>query len=240
MKKTIILGLAVLLNTGALCNLHAAAREVSNRGRDYMVGPAELSAVSCGAYLDTLTRDVDIMRMPESMRVSKIMAYVGYDVTSWLTPYLTLGQATTRFDFDPSSSKLAYGGGLQFNFMDHEVPDPTLLEDRIRLNGNVQYTRTGAEDQWGNDLTWGELESSLTVSIVNDLDGNIQFMPDSIAIFLGPMYSGVQSGDIKGGDSSAFGFLIGLEVFYTQRVSLSAQYNKVGEDGFAAGLNVRF
>ena len=240
MKKSISLCLAILLMTGVCRNVLAAARNVSNAGRDYVVAAPALNSLSCGVYGDNAQNDITVSSIPTRLETSKIMAYLGVDVLPWLTPYVTVGTGSSKFDDGPSKSQGVYGLGIQLKFLDHEIPDPGLLEDRLRLNANAEYTWRGAADWMGEDLKWQELNASLTVGIVNDVNGNALFIPDSIAIYCGPIYTALSGSEIGGDGRTDFGFCAGLEVFYTKRVAFYGQINKQDNDGYSVGLNIHF
>ena len=240
MKKLLILGLALLLAGGSFCNARAAARSSSNRGRDYVVGNTPMERWSCGIYAEEWTRDVMLRRyFPEALEYSKIMAYAGYDLLPWLMTYAAVGNGGASIGQDSSDDKVVYGLGLQINLMDHEVPYPGLMEDRLRINAAAEYLWAGT-DWLGEEIKWGEFSSSLTVSIVNDLSGNVLFIPDTIAVYCGPIYSSVSGDEISGDGRAGFGIAGGLEIFYSKRVSMHVQYNKLDHAGYSTGLNVRF
>jgi opacity protein-like surface antigen len=240
------LSLSVLLVTGSFSTVAAAPRDVSNRGRDYVVSSASLKWWDFGVSYDYFQRDLTLDPGGDiTLKSGKAMAYVGYDLLAWLTPYITGGRSATTMKqgsfSDDGGGELQYGGGLQFNFLDHEVADPFLLEDRLRLNGNVEYTMTTASTTI-HEMDWAEFDASLTLSIVNDISGNILFVPESIAVFAGPIYASLSSPDIKssGSGKDSFGYTVGIEVFYTPSISFSAQVNEYDRPGYTVGLNVRF
>lgn len=241
MKKSYLLLATGLLFT-TLIHTYAAVRAPSNEGRDYPAASSALSLWSIGGYFHSDEKDLDLQdRGERTLSSTRAMFYVGYDLLSWLTPYLTIGQSQTEIDSYSSGEEPQIGLGASVQLLDHEVDDPTLLEDRIRLNGNIEYSWTSAE-YMGSTLDWTAFDASLTLSVVNDVFGNIRFAPDSIALFGGPIYSAWFGSDIDGPahDRNVFGYCLGLEVFYTPSVSLNFRANILESTGLTAGLNIHF
>ena len=244
MKKLLpALALTVLLVIESFSPVLAAARDTSNRGMDYAVSSASLKQWSFGFYYDQLERDLRMSGRDITLQSDKAMLYLGYDILPWAFPYLAGGRSTSKVGprVSDAGSEFQYGGGLHFNFLDHEVADPFLLEDRLRLNGNVEYTVTSIQD-FDADSNLAELDASLTLSIVNDIPGNVLFMPDSMAVFAGPIYCSITGPKVKGPKKSGddFGYTVGFELFYTPTISFSGQVNSYDHTGYTVGMNLRF
>lgn len=232
---------AFLLAT--LSQLSAAPVGRSNSGRDYLLGTQDLGAWSAGLYGMNIDREVTLWndRPKVSMNSKKIVGYVGYDILPWITTYVTAGSTQTRIGWGSTgSSKPEYGVGCMLGLFDTEIEDPTLLEDRLRLNANFQYTRgSGAyADGFSGNISWSEFSGSLTLSIVNDLEGDKFFVPNSIALFIGPAFSFLSSSEIE--QDSSFGLTLGIDVFLNEKVSLEFAYISYEESAYSAGVNVRF
>jgi len=110
--------------------------------------------------------------------------------------------------------------------------------NNIRLNFGLQYTRSQVEWDLGTVAKWDELYSSLTFSIVNDLEGNIIMRPNSIALYFGAVYSDIASSSFKG--SGQAGFTVGLQVFMTEKTSLQLGMENLEKSGYTAGVHFRF
>jgi opacity protein-like surface antigen len=236
----IMVGLVVLLCAEAWSTAYAGARNTTRRGIDYLEGVRPLDKWSAGLYWDGMERDVEVFNVPTVMKTSRVMAWTGYSFVPWASFYLAAGEGFTDFDNESADENAAFGAGVQLNLLDHEIPDLTLIEDRIQVHAGAEVTWSGTELAWGDDLNWVEFTASLTAGLVNDLKGNTLFIPQSINLYAGPVFSGIRSNDIEGDEASAFGLAAGLEVFYTKRVSLHGQYNKFDNPGFSTGFTVRF
>lgn len=214
----------------------------SNSGRDYLAGTQDLGAWSCGLYFMSIDREVELFKsLPNiSMKSDKVMGYVGYDIFPWMMAYIIGGSSETRIGWgNVADSKGEFGVGLLFNILDTEIEDPTFMEDRLRLNAHIQYTKSSATYSDGiTDIDWNDFSGSLTLSLVNDLEGDKFFVPSSIALFAGPAFSILQSNEIEQEDE--FGFVIGLDVFLNEKVSLEVAYTQFEESAYSFGVNVRF
>jgi hypothetical protein len=245
MKKTHLLIALCLLSASYVTTSFAAARSPSNLSREHIVSSAPLSNWSTGLYYDNAEKEVELKNgSRQLLKSSKTMVYIGYDVLPWFAPYVVAGQNDAKIGYFNSSyedGSLQYGLGAMFNLLDHEVADPTLIEDRLRLTAGVEYSWTST-DYLNDELEWTALDASLTASIVNDVAGNILFSPDSIAFFGGLIYSKWGGSDIKGATSNTdeVGYTLGLEVFYTPSVSFSVRGNFLEHTGLTAGINLRF
>jgi opacity protein-like surface antigen len=243
MKKIILCSVAAFLMLGSVASLTAAPRNPDNSGLAYMQGSSDLAGWTCGLYVEGWENSLKIgtARTTTDIESEKLMGFVGYDVVRWMTLYLTAGRSSAKFDGSSQDSSAAFGGGVQFNILDVEIPDPRLEQDKLRLNGSLQGTYTSA-DYRNDNLSWVELYADLTVSLVNDTFGSSFLSPESTTIFVGPFYSSLLTSDFNGpsGNENQIGLTVGGEVFLSKRISFNARYNYAEEKGYVAGVNVRF
>ena len=212
----------------------------SNLPREYVVGNNLPRIFSCGVYAADIQRDADIGSTTVPMEYSKGMAYVGVDVVRFATLYGAIGVNNTKVSQwmeDTDETALDYEGGLTLRFLDQEIMDPTLMENRLRICAGVSYSQT-TFSLGGQSKDWGELQASVIVSIVNDLTGDRLFLPDSIAIYAGPLYSDIISNEID--ESTQFGFAVGIQVFLDEHTSLDFGIRQFDSTGYAGGVHVRF
>lgn len=195
-----------------------------------------------GAYIEGRDRDVDVRGTGYEMKYNRVMGYLGFDIFSWITAYVTAGANSSRiggdaFDYEGAPE---FGGGFNFNLIDHEVLDPTLFEDRLRLNASVALIVGGSEpDVIGDVIQWEELSASVILSVVNDCEGEKFYTPNSVVIFGGAILSELFGDDI--GPDDLLGATAGLEVFYTKSVSFTAGVEFFGGNpGYVGGIHLRF
>ena len=237
-----LLTAVVLFGLSTLCQ--AVPVSNSNGARDYLVNDSSLNRWSVGIYGGERERNIrtDPHNIPYSIETRTFMAYLGFNLTRWLMVYGTIGETETELKNTPFTDdagyELAYGAGVHVHLLDHEIPDPTLLENKLRLVAGLQYV-FNQTDQPIADWEWEEYMAYLTVSLVNDIAGNKLFLPNSVAIYAGPAYSDIRSDDIDQ-TSDEFGYTAGLEIFYTESVSFDIGIQDFGTTGLTGGLHVRF
>ena len=239
MKRSLtVILVAVLVLEGTCLLIPALPIAGSNTGREYLMGVSDLGNWSCGIYSRMLDRDIDIRGIDSLMKSKSIIGYVGYDFVRWFTTYVLAGQNESEFgNMGYGDDEFEYGFGMYFNLLDQDILDPTLFEDKIRINAGWQYSESKTESG-GSDVEWSEICASLTLSIVNDLDGNKRYVPNSIALFAGPVYSDIDSSIIN--EKDVFGYTAGIQVFYTEKVSFDIGVEKFESDTYVGGVNVRF
>lgn len=243
--KKILLCLYGAVTVSVLCcwRADAAPRATSNRTRDYVIGTQGLEGWSCGIFGRYQEREVEVGERdyPDTLENTRGMVYVGYDLLSWATPYVAVGLGQSDFNSGlDSDEKMAYGGGVSIHLMDVLIPDPALMEDRFRIEANAQYIQNEAE-VLEETIEWGEFYASLTVGIVNDLEGNTLFHPKSIGIFAGPAISQFIGSDLDHQDSGdRIGFTAGMEIFLTDSISVYGSAEVFENAGVGAGLHMRF
>jgi hypothetical protein len=151
--------------------------------------------------------------------------------------YGIAGNNSTDIDgVSTTSSEGEFGVGIRCNLLSHELLDPLVEENWLRVNAGAQYSVTRG-DWGGEEQLWHELSGSLTLHILNEIDGNPLFNPVGIALFAGPAYSNYE-GDVD--ENSSVGFIGGIEIVYSERIFLSAGIEQFDGPGFLGSLHVRF
>ena len=243
MKKIIVSLAAVVLLAGLAPSVSAVPIGNSNLGSDYIISVQSMHGWAAGVFAEGWERDVSIGGIDYVMEYGRVMAYLGHDLLSFATVYATAG--ANLMDIGNSGNQdgsFEFGGGLHINILDHEVLDPTLFEDRLRINANAAFIVGGVEWEPNGepvDLEWQEISASLIFSIVNDCGGEKFFTPFSITLFAGPIFSDFLGDDVD--VENQVGFTAGLEVFYTRSVTFVGgieAYNNA--PGYIAGVHMRF
>lgn len=240
MKKIILTVIVVLLATGSLTCILAGPIPTSNMGKEYVISVPDLRLWSFGLFQSSAERKTESL-YPGEFEYSRTMVYVGYDAWQRITTYVTAGPGKTKIGktSPTDDSQPHFGVGLHFNLIDKDILDPTLIEDRIRVVAGMEYTKATAE--WNNnDIRFDEFSASLLASLVNDLGGEKYFWPNSIALFGGLLYSDIMSDSKYVSPSETVGFTGGLEIFYTESISLFVAAENLENSGYTAGVNVRF
>ncbi len=223
-------------------NTQAAPIGTSNMGRDYLVNSDPLDNWSVGIFGGIGKRGIDLESGGKAdLDINRAMIYVGYDLFSWVTPFAALGVTSSEISSfsagNGKDTKFAYGAGLLFNILNQEIMDPNLMIDQFRINADVYYN--GSETEGLTDTyTWGEFSASLTLGLVNDTVANKELFPESIGIYLGPIYSYYASSDFDA--DTTLGLLTGLNMFFTKRTSFDISAQIFDEVTINGSLNIRF
>jgi opacity protein-like surface antigen len=239
MKASVLTALTAALLVLAAVPGVAQPMGSTDSPRDYLVPTAELGKWSAGIVGRTRERDVTVNDSPfaQTLKRSRAMAYLGYRPITWLTTYGAVGASWTKLnDGDYGDMEVEGAFGLHANLLYHDVMSPTLLEDHVRVDLGCEYGFARTETAF-DDLEWNELSASLLLSIVNDVEGNKFFNPESIALFVGPILSDL-SGDLD--EDETLGFTVGLDVYMTERVALSVGLERFDAESLVVGLNVNF
>lgn len=248
--KTSIIWIIFALLVSSLPTVIANPVSGSNDNYDYLLGGTDFSKFSLGLY--SKKRVVLIKASPNlseyEMSMKKTSAYIGYDALRWATAYITFGNTDTRLDtgYYPLGYHQTFNGaegeagcGVVLNLIDHDIADPTLIEDRIRVNANIEYT--GSKAYWkyaSKTVKWSELYASLTMSLINQIHGSKEFWPHALAFYGGPVYSRIISADLK--HDGEWGFTGGFSIMYSENVTINLGYEQLEGKGYTAGANIRF
>lgn len=250
MKKCLFLTCALVFSH-IICphRSFAGARGISASTREYLAGIADLRRWSFGLNSAGGEREMNVGRQTLIMKSRNITGAIGYECLPWLAPYLTVGSSKTRVGAgasEYSDGEPQYGIGVWLNLLEHDIPSPAILEEKLRLNAGSQFS-IGEADWENGDAEWNEISAFFTASIINEVEGNNIFLLDSIAFFTGVLWSDfvgssistfTYRGDLN--EDQALGFTAGVEVFFTKTISCHAAIEKFDSDGYSAGLHARF
>ncbi len=249
---TIIFCIAVCLLMGKASTVVASPIIGSNENYEFLLGGSDLSKFSIGAY--ARERNLKVRPAPTagmvdySMKMQKILGFIGYDIVRWGTIYGIFGSTDTRLDSGENipfrhemynGGESEYGAGFLINLIDHDIADSTLMEDRIRVTAGVEYT--SCSTFWnlaGAEVRWKELYASLRVSLINQLHGYKEFWPNAISVYAGPAYSAIDSSSLDAGGDA--GFIGGMEIYYSDRVSFDIGVEQLDAMGYNLGFTIKF
>ena len=83
----------------------------------------------------------------------------------------------------------------------------------------------------------GEVTASLTLGLINDIQGNVLYMPNAIGIFAGVVYSDYVSGDVV--EESLAGYTAGFEIYYSEKLTFELRMESFDEMKFFGGIHLR-
>ena len=237
MKKTFTFLFVLALLLTSVMPASAVPMGKSNRSHDYLSGTGLSHLFSAGVYGGATERDVKMGHAVVTKESEKALVYIGVDLQPWLVLFAAIGGANHAIGLSEDASDMQTEAGLLVNLIDHDILDPTLFEDKLRVNLGATWGMT--QGAWfGEEVKWQELTAFATVSIVNDTIGNKFFNPNSIALYVGPLYSYLQSDDIE--VEEELGYMAGIEVFVSESVSFDMGIRQFDGPGFEGGLHIRF
>ena len=239
--KKIFINTLVVVTLFTVLNIKTEAAQIgaSNMGREYLVNSDPLENWSFGIFGGSGERGVKMDKGgDQTLDINRGMVYVGYDLLSWITPYVAVGITDSSIGATASdSTKFSYGIGANLNLINQEIMDPFLMADVFRINADV-YFNGSQTDTTSDTITWGEFKTSITASLMNDTTANHSYFPIGIGIYAGPMYSYYISSDFEAKDS--FGLIAGLSMFFTKRTSFEISAELIDETTVNGSLNIRF
>ena len=212
----------------------------SNENYDYLLGGTDFSKFSMGFYAKERSVLVGMGYNDIHMDMKKLTGYVGYDVFRWATLYMIGGTTETRLGSTYNGGEGETGFGLMLNLIDHDIADPSLHEDRIRINAGVEYTSSKTDSPvFRRSIRWDEVYAELTLSLINQIHGNKLYWPNALAFYGGPIYSHIVSSTLEHAGGQA-GFSIGATIMYSENVTFNVGIESLEEHGFVLGGDIRF
>jgi hypothetical protein len=237
MKKNIgVACIVTFLLVGSFSVIVAGPVSSSNLGREYVISDSDLRSWSFGLYANSSERG---LKPVGSAKLERTMGYIGYDFVPWLTTYVTAGLGKASINPASGDNQFNYGLGAHLNLIDKEILDPTLYEDRVRVTAGLQYIAATAK-YINTDTRFDEFSGSLILTLINDLEGNKDFIPNSLGLFGGLLYSTFVTDKENLKADGNVGFTVGFEIYYTESVALYIATEKIDKSGYTAGVNVRF
>ncbi|MDD5706748.1 MAG: hypothetical protein PHR35_12570 [Kiritimatiellae bacterium] len=239
--STILLSSLLVCISVALFPAQAVPRAAEASGAHYLLAAETLEPWHLGGFYRYQERELDDGM--DTFVQNKAAVHLGYDLLSWLSVYGTLG--STRVKIEPladedSDAAAEYGAGIWANLLDHDLLGNLTMETRMRLQAIGQISHASFDDVQGDDVAYTEIYSALTLSLVTEVIGNKNYWPDAVGLFAGPVYDTIESDDIDDNGES-IGIAIGLDLYITRNITISASYEAFETDGaINAGLNCRF
>ena len=237
LRAALIAGVAI---TATISTSSAVPLSNSNEGMDFAIKAKELSWWHMGVYGGKTSRKIVYDNGFEDIfDTSLVDFYLGGNLFGWMNIYGIIGSRSAQFgDREKGDRESEYGAAVQFNILNQEVMEPVLMIDVYRLSADLQYTKCSTDDGYQTTLDWGEVTASLRFSVVNETTGDKYFHPESIALYVGPIYSSVDGDTFKAKTSP--GLVAGGQMFLTDRTSLDLQGQFFEETSVLAGVHIQF
>ena len=227
--------LAALVAASALLAASAvhAAPSVPDDGRlvNYAM-PAEILTDFHGGIQGFIAeRNVkDDFGYESTMKAQRYNGYLGYDIARWFSVYALAGVMSVknndiRLD---SETTVAYGLGFWAALIDDAQLDFLPTISRYRLNAAFEVSHSDP-----NDLSWTQIDASLTFGIYNDSFLSDGKFPTAIGIFFGPVFSAVELDGFEQVNDNEWGFTVGGEMRFANGVYVSGGYDFFSDDYMA-------
>ena len=181
-------------------------------------------------------RNVEKNGIASEMNVKRLNAYLGYDLTRWLTIYALGGVMSVKNDaaFLEEETTFLYGAGLWASLIDDAQLDFLPTISRYRLTAGLEVIHSDP-----SDLAWTQFDASLTFGIYNDSFLADSKFPTAVGIFFGPIYTTIDMDGYEQVDDNNFGFTIGGELRFANGVFASGGVDIFNDDNigyFQAGV----
>ncbi len=236
-KIPLVAVLGILM--GGCLSVQATPRAAEASGAHYLLAAKDLGLWHLGGFYRYQDRDIG---GGQTFTQNKAAMYLGHDLFSWMAVYGLIGSTRVKVEpgFDGSGDAAAeFGGGLWVNLLDHDILGDLTMESRLRLQAIGQISHCSPEAE-GEEISYTEFYSALTLSIITEVIGNKHYWPDAIGLFAGPVYNKLESDEIDD-KGSTIGIAAGLDFYITHGVTLSLSYEAFETDGaMNAALNFRF
>ena len=181
-------------------------------------------------------RNVEDRGFVSEMKAQRVEAYLGYDLTRWLTVYAMGGiMSVKNNDIGlENDTEVGYGLGFWAALIDDAQLDFVPTISRYRLTASCEVYHADP-----NDLSWTQVDASLLFEIYNNdflTDGTF---PSGIGIFFGPIYSMVDLDGYEQVDDNEFGFTIGGDIRFADGLFVNGGFDIFNDDSigyFQAGV----
>ncbi len=181
-------------------------------------------------------RTVALNGFTSEMKTKRLDAYLGYDLTRWLSIYALGGVLSVKNDDAgiEEETTFLYGAGLWAALIDDAQLDFLPTISRYRLNLGLEVSHSDP-----NDLSWTQFDASLTFGIYNDSFLSQSMFPTAIGIFAGPIYTNVDMDDYEQDDDNHWGITVGGELRFADGVYVTGGADIYNDDTigyFQAGV----
>jgi hypothetical protein len=179
----------------ALCwtGNNASATIAGAGTRDSAFYSSTLAKWSIGINAGAEERDVD-RTQPGKLDTRSAAFFMGYDVTSWLTLFGTVGAEELKYPGSPTYGKgqLRWSVGLQGNMWRYDVIDPEFLAGTLMLKSLVEYSEHNFSDpDYTTKPEWSDFRVALPFAyeMYVDKQDNLGQTPYSLCLSAGPAVS---------------------------------------------------
>ena len=199
----------------------------------YALNSENLDAWHGGVHGFASKRNVENKRTGRlsEMDARRANAYLGYDLTRWMTVYGLCGVLSVKDTGErlESDTEVAYGAGVWFNLLDDDQLDFLGTISRYRLTAGLEVSHGDP-----NDLSWTQYDGYATFEILNDMYLADEMFPTQVGVFAGPVFSSVELDGWKQSGDNDWGFRAGLDMRFANGVFVKGAYDWFTDDSIAS------
>lgn len=174
-------------------------------------------------------------------RIRNLMTYVGFDVRPWLTIQGGVGQSDLSVAGDSRDAGFEWMGGAKLRLLDYMLLEPIVGDDTywFGLGSTLRYTSSKSEG-FADDITWGEMFGSLTMSLTSRPE-RYGFM-DRISLYFGPAVSMIRGkdGNTDVTEDQSTGFVLGLQFVPSDNITLTLEAQQFDSMSVGGGVGLHF
>lgn len=245
--------LSALMVVWIACGVKAVAGAVPGTlSPDYLDTATWLERVVVGADAEKVGRTVDTdLTEPFSLDVNVYSAFLGYDVTPYVTAFLTAGGTDNNTVDDPttdSGSGTKVSAGVNVNLSSYPIRHPSTVEgDRLTVQVLGEIAHYDADF-----LDWmqADLALPITFEVIED-DHGMGITPEDrfvLAVYAGPLASYVDgqidtpAGDVDFEADQILGLLAGVDLRFTRYFSVGGhiRFFNADDDETSGGASLRY
>lgn len=234
-----------LLLAGSVCAVFAAApafavapAPADGTSENYAISAMDMSGLHFGLRGSHGDRTVEFGKREGELELSRVGAYLGYDLLRWFTVYGFVGIANAESDdfFLESDTAVSFGGGAWAYLIDNDQLDIMSTFSRFRVNIGGEYAFTDSNELW-----LGQAQGFLTFELLNDAFLTFDLYPSSIGLFAGPVFSYLHGDDVTQDVDDAWGLTVGLSMTFARRTYVSGGIDVFSDNNVVyASAGVRF
>ncbi len=200
--------------------------------------------LSVGVYMGNQQRGMLEDGMTYDWEIRHAIAYVGIDLTPWLTIVGGAGQSDLSIQEMERDSGFEWLGAIQWRILNYLALDPLLTEGACRVAVDSEFRGIGSNsDGMDGEISWLELFGSLTMNFsVNTERGELL---DSISVFAGPAFSTITATRDNGleadlNEDESLGFIAGIQANPSENVTLRLELQKFDSNTFGGSCTFHF
>lgn len=221
----------------------SAASPVASGSREALIVSDGIEGWSLGVDGASIRRDAKIAGFLDKLEATSYGGFVGWRGVPWLTLYTVLGQADADLGVDTLGDGFYWALGLQATVWQMDMLDPEFLSGRWSIRFGAEYASADlASGEWQDVSASLRLQYEIFVESVEAT----QKIPYSLALYAGPMYSGLDGNVSVNGFREDFeadqevGIVAGIELSISHNVLLGIGAEYFDDVTWVGSLRYKF